>query len=231
MVNDLEGANSEIWEKIFLENEWGKYPESSLIRFVAKNFYKHPNRVDVKILELGSGPGANLWYLTREGFSAYAIEFTKIATEKSIKRLELEGTIKNLQQIKTGDYSILIDEFPDDYFDAVIDMESLYCNSFEKTKLIVGKIIQKLKNNGKFLSVTFAENCWGFEGDEVEYHAVVAEDGPLKGKGYSRYSTRQDIEALYGTQNLKIVNLERIEKHLNNGKVISEWVVESIKAC
>ena len=31
-------AFNEIWENIFQENEWGKYPAEELIRFIAGNF-------------------------------------------------------------------------------------------------------------------------------------------------------------------------------------------------
>jgi hypothetical protein len=57
----MNSNNSEIWENIFSSNEWGKYPPISLVKFIAKNFYKVSDRKLVRILEIGSGPGANLW--------------------------------------------------------------------------------------------------------------------------------------------------------------------------
>ena len=27
------------WDKIFKENEWGKYPDMSIVRFISKKFY------------------------------------------------------------------------------------------------------------------------------------------------------------------------------------------------
>ncbi len=84
-----EKENLKIWENIFQNKEWGKYPPIPLVRFVAKNFYNVPNRKEIKILELGFGTGANLWYLAREGFSVYGIEGSKTAVEKAIKRFKI----------------------------------------------------------------------------------------------------------------------------------------------
>jgi len=220
-------SNQEIWEKVFVENEWGKYPETALIRFIARNFYKSANRAKVNILELGCGPGANLWYLTREGFSVSAIEYSKTAAERGTARLRAENLIDRLSSIKIGDYFDAVSEFPNDFFDAVIDYESLYCNSFDKTKSIIDKVVQKLKPGGLFFSVTFADGTWGFEGEEKEYHAVFATEGPLADKGFSRYSTRDDVMTLYNTPRLELISLEKLEKQLNNGKSVKEWIVEA----
>lgn len=57
-----------VWDKICENQQWGKYPAESLIRFVARNYYQSKERSNVSILELGCGPGGNLWYLAREGF-------------------------------------------------------------------------------------------------------------------------------------------------------------------
>ncbi|EAI4546039.1 SAM-dependent methyltransferase, partial [Campylobacter jejuni] len=36
--------NSTLWENIFSQKEWGKYPSENLIRFIAKNFYNVKDR-------------------------------------------------------------------------------------------------------------------------------------------------------------------------------------------
>ena len=50
------------WDKLFSNNEWGKYPGEELIRFIARNYYGVSDRSKVNILEVGCGVGANLWY-------------------------------------------------------------------------------------------------------------------------------------------------------------------------
>jgi tRNA G46 methylase TrmB len=54
-----------VWESIFQERDWGKYPGEELIRFVARNFYSFEDRKSVKLLEVGCGTGANLWFMAK----------------------------------------------------------------------------------------------------------------------------------------------------------------------
>ncbi|MEI9897627.1 MAG: hypothetical protein WDN28_28155 [Chthoniobacter sp.] len=55
-----------VWERLFREQEWGKYPPEHVIRFVARNFYKAPDRKQVRLLDLGGGTGA-LYLVYGEG--------------------------------------------------------------------------------------------------------------------------------------------------------------------
>ena len=56
-----------LWETIFSTRAWGRYPSEDLIRFCAQRFYGLQPRSDVRLLEVGFGTGANLWYFAREG--------------------------------------------------------------------------------------------------------------------------------------------------------------------
>ena len=110
--------------------------------------------------------------------------------------------------------------------DAIIDVESLYCNSFIRTKEVIEKCFEKLKPNGVMLSLTFADKSWGFTGGECDYHAVFPEDGPMSGKGFSRYTTKNDIEKLYKLNDNKIERIEKQEYYYNQNNVIKEWIIE-----
>ena len=218
--------NSEIWENIFASNEWGKYPAISVVKFVARNFYKVEDRKQVKILEIGSGSGANLWFMAREGFTVYGIDFSPTACEKLINRLGAENLSDRVGEVLTGDYAEKLLEFEDGFFDAIVDVESLYCNSFESSRKIVEICFEKLKPGGLMFSQTFSDKTWGLEGNEVGYHAVLPVDGPMANMGYSRYTTKEDIDKLYNLVSNRIKNVELQELQLNNEKLISEWIVE-----
>ena len=81
--------SNEIWNKIFTQKEWGRYPSENLIKFIAKNFY-HLKRSEINILEIGCGPGANIWYLSREGFISHGIDISSVA----IPRFDLKNLAK-----------------------------------------------------------------------------------------------------------------------------------------
>jgi cyclopropane fatty-acyl-phospholipid synthase-like methyltransferase len=222
----MNSNNSEIWENIFVSNEWGKYPPVSLVKFVARNFYKASDRKQIKILEIGSGPGANLWFMAREGFTVYGIDFSPTACEKVISRLDAENLSDRVGGVLTGDYAEKLVEFEDGYFDAIVDVESLYCNSFENSRKIVEICFSKLKPGGLMFSQTFSDKTWGLEGETIGYHALLPIDGPMANKGYTRFTTKEDIDRLYKLENNFIKNVELQELHLSNGKSISEWIIE-----
>ena len=228
--------NLEIWEDIFQNNEWGKYPSLAVVRFVAKNFYKVPNRKDIRILELGCGTGANLWYCAREGFSVIGLDGSKTAIHRMIDRFEKENLSEFLMDTKVGDYFDTLNDIKDNSIDAVIDVESLYCNRFIRTREIIIKIFDKLKVGGKFLSQTFADGTWGFENCKEnidmlsnDYHVVFPKEGPIANEGLGRYTTFEDINLLYKLDNNAITSTHRQDYIYEDKKSIKEWIIESIK--
>ena len=89
------------WEQIFRSRQWGKYPPEHLVRFVAGNFYGAPNRGAVHLLEIGCGPGANVWFMAREGFTVSAIDGSPTAISLAGERLASEGLTADL---RVGDF-------------------------------------------------------------------------------------------------------------------------------
>lgn len=221
--------NIEVWEQVFKNQEWGKYPPVPLIRFIAKNYYNIPERDNIRILELGCGTGANLWYLAREGFMVYGLEGSRTAVDILRKRFKEEKLEDRIAKILVGDYLELLDEFPDNYFDCIIDIESLSCNPFPCAEKAIIKAFNKLKLNGKMLSISFAKDTWGLtDADEVDYHAVLPKEGPMKDKGLTRYLTYDDIFKLYKTESTQIDFIERQDywyDYPDKTKVVSEWII------
>src|ERR1019366_523612 len=75
-----------VWEQIFSTREWGKYPPEHVVRFVAGNFYRVPDRKEMCLLEVGCGPGANVWFMAREGFTVSRIDGSATAIKQARER-------------------------------------------------------------------------------------------------------------------------------------------------
>jgi SAM-dependent methyltransferase len=218
-----------VWESIFQEKEWGRYPSEDLIRFVARNFYAAPKREHVRILEVGCGPGANLWYLAREGFSFYGIDGSPTAVSSAQQRLDSECPgWRNRGELVVGDISAL--PYEDTCFNAVIDNEAISCNGFREACLMYGEINRVLLPGGKLYSRTFADGSWGDKtGIQVGPGTWLCEEGPLVDKGPCRFTQKSEIPVLLSP--LKIETTELLKWTCDNmTKEIREWLITGTKS-
>ncbi|WP_343353558.1 class I SAM-dependent methyltransferase [Helicobacter mastomyrinus] len=230
-MNELSiQQNQTLWEEMFKNKEWGKYPSEPLIRFIAKHFYKVPNRKDIKILELGIGGGANIWYMAREGFSVSGIEWAQNGINQCIRRFESEGLMPYLDSMQCGDYLYALDNFKPQSFDAWIDSASLCCNDFEKTQKIIHKTIEKLKIGGKFFSLTPSVGTFGLDEDkDLGYHLCKPTQGCCANTGIVRFSTKEDIETLYNGANYHITHSYEVQT-LDEGTLLNGlFIIEGLK--
>lgn len=211
-----------VWEKVFATQDWGKYPGEELIRFVARNFYKAPERSKVRLLEIGCGSGANLWFLAREKFCVYGVDGSTTAIQKARKRLDEEYPGWQGELI-IGD--ILKLPFPNDYFDGVIDNEAVCCNQFEDACQIYKELARVTKPGGKMFARTFAKGTWGEGiGEQVGHNAWIVAEGPLAGIGVNRFTKLEEIPELFGS--FHIIGVELMVRTMDNlKKEIREWVI------
>jgi ubiquinone/menaquinone biosynthesis C-methylase UbiE len=212
------------WDTIFRDNEWGKYPSIDLVRFIARNYYKVKNRSHVKILEVGCGTGANIWYLAREGFSATGLDGSKIGIEKASKRLKDE----NLKAcFKVADVMKIPSE--DNHFDCVVDIECIYANSYNDSKKIMDEIFRVLKPGGLFFSQTFKDGCTGdgtgkkLPGEKNTYLEMSGEV-LRSNSGIIRLTSKEELMDLY--KNFDIKTIDEMFHTEENGKFkVKEWIV------
>lgn len=217
-----------VWEQVFRSQAWGKYPAEELIRFVARNFYKASNRKDVRILEVGCGPGANLWYLAREGFGFSGIDGSETAIQQAAARLDAECPgWQEYGELRVGDITKL--PFETNTFDAVIDNEAISCNQYEPSKQIYSEMARVLKSKGKLFSRTFSKGSWGdATGESVGRGAWKCGEGPLAGKGVVRFTAESEISDL--VKDLKLTNVEKLSWTVENqAHSISEWIIYADK--
>jgi SAM-dependent methyltransferase len=214
------------WESIFSTRPWGKYPSEDLVRFIARNFYNVKKRSEIKILEVGSGTGANLWFIAREGFQVFGIEGSRSAIKLCNDRLDLEvpGWVGTIDE---GDISNI--NFPDSYFDAVIDIEACYANDFENSIKIYSEMVRVLKLGGKFYSRCLAKGSKGDEtGKCISYNSYITNSGPAFGTGLARYTSKDDLNILI-PKSLTILEIDIIERGALINNHIKEWCITGEK--
>lgn len=210
-----------IWEDVYRNNEWGKYPGESLIQFIARNFY-NKKRDEIKLLEVGCGTGPNVWYMSREGFDVTGIDGSKTAIEKGISRLKNENLNASLIE---GDIINL--PFQNDSFDGAIDVECLYCNNTSTTERIMQEIKRILKPGGFFYSRTFTSDMYiGKHPTKIaKFEFSDITEGPQAGRGFMRLIDKDEINHLYG-KFFEIISIDKLEYTRNNSTMlISEWII------
>lgn len=211
-----------VWERIFRERDWGRYPDEEVVRFVARNFYRAPDRAAVTMLDIGCGPGSGTsWFIAREGFGVTGIDGSPTAIEKARRRFA-EDALPG--EFVVGSVDRL--PFPEASFDAVLDVVCLACNSERETAAILGEVHRVLKPGGMHFSLTPRDDCWGAAAGERIDPTTLREvgEGPFANLGRTRFATRESLKALYA--GFRDLALEYTVRSAENGaREIAHWVV------
>jgi ubiquinone/menaquinone biosynthesis C-methylase UbiE len=211
------------WEKIFREQEWGKYPPEHVIRFVARRFYKVPDRRQIKLLDLGAGTGACTWFMAREGFDVSSIEGSPTAVRQAQERFAREGLTGDM---RVGDFIQL--PWPDHSFDAIVENGALCCNTFENCKRVITEVLRVLKPGGHFLSANLSNETWGFSTAEKSgrNECTVFHEGALVNRGFVLLMDKEQIDELYAP--FRDVSVERASQTCGNMQhnYVDWWIVE-----
>jgi SAM-dependent methyltransferase len=215
-----EATWNPVWEEIFQRKEWGKYPPEHVIRFVARNFYRSADRSKIRLLEIACGPGANIWFMVREGFRVAGIDGSSTAIQKAHQRLTSEHLTADL---RVGDFAQL--PWPDDSFDGVVENVSLYANPRSSIQRALLEVHRVLKPGAPFLSSFFTERTWGYGlGEMVEPDSFTdIPEGPLAGTGFCFFLKRDRISDLF--HDFSDVNVERTSLTLNGEQHLLEQFI------
>jgi SAM-dependent methyltransferase len=197
-----------VWETIYRSRPWGQYPGEDVIRFVKRNFSQAPDWAQVRLLEVGSGAGANLWFIAREGFCAHGVERSETAVRLTLERLDRECPDWRAAggQVHVGDMARL--PYPDAFFDAVLDVVAVCYSTFDEARNIYRELARVTKPGGLLFSRTFARGCWGEgSGTQAGRDMWTCDEGPLAGLGATRFTGESDVPRLF-----EAWEVERVER-------------------
>lgn len=216
----MPGTWDPVWEKIFHSQEWGKYPQEHLVRFIARNFYGVRDGHPIQLLEIGCGPGANVWFMAREGFSVNGIDGSSTAIERAKERLAREGLMADL---RVGDFTEL--PWPDETFDGVVENVSLGCNPISAIERALEEVHRVLRPGAPFLSSFFSDKTWGYgEGEMTERDGFInLRYGPLANRGFCLFLRRDRIPELF--RRFTDTNVERVSWTLGGERHLIEQLV------
>ena len=216
------------WEGVHKARGWGRYPPEELIRFVARHYFDVPDRSAVKILELGCGAGANLWFLAREGFDTFGVDGSETAIARARQYLEQQCLTAHL---KVSDVTEQAELFPGVRFDAIIDVACSCCHRLNIARAMFDRAFDGLKPGGRIYSMTLAAGTYGDAlGKEVE-PGTRAEipDGPFRGLGICHFFTLEEIKSVFARfDNVGIEYSVRSIRDMN--QLVKLWVVEGIRS-
>ena len=217
-----------VWEKQYRErgfNSQREYPNESLIAFVKRNF-----KSGDKILELGCGSGANIWFLGKEGREVYGIDYSETGIEYCKKMLDKWGTKAKLT---IGDIKKLPDE--NNYFDAIVDVVSVQHLKFREHLGCLQEVHRCLKRGGKFFSYHLGENSISYTNgggkliDKNTVDNIVDKDKPLAGNGQTCFLSRNDYRDLLEQSGFRDVIIDTVTRSYNNQEFFIEYLVVNAK--
>ncbi|MGH7484934.1 MAG: class I SAM-dependent methyltransferase [bacterium] len=192
--SDITEKNIAYWDDIFARRAWGKYPPEELVRFIARTFPEAATRRQQRILEVGCGPGANLWFLSREGFEIAGIDGSAHAINEAKERLRRENLADEQRvDLRTGNFAKL--PWSDASFDAVIDIVSIYANTMPTIRSVIAEVHRVLKPGGWFFMMVFAPETTGATSGKKLEEGTTADpaEGPLQGLGVTHVFTDQEL--------------------------------------
>jgi len=212
-----------VWETLFAARAWGMYPSEAVIRGVMRTLGARSPRSGAAVLDLGTGPGANTWFLAREGFTVAGMDGSPTAIAQNRQRLAAEGLSADL---RVGDITAAL-PWQEGTFDLVLDHAALYANPLSAIRRALTSVREVLKPGGHVLSLSFTTKTWGHGmGRAAEEPGAFMDitEGPLAGKGYVQFLSREDIGGLFSA--FTDLQVEQSSYTLEHGRrLIESWVV------
>lgn len=227
-MQEMNSDTIRIWEEDIYSKDKNivRYPYDSVVAFLFKNYPRNKERNDIRILEVGSGTGNNLWFAAREGFSVTGIEGSATAVEYARKRFKDE----NLEgEFIVGDFTKI--PFPDNSFDIVIDRGSVSYVNFHLAKETIREIKRVLLNQGVFYFTPYSERNSLFASGKLGEDGMIhnSDGGPSGSHTMCFYGKNNIFDVLEKGWEIKSITHKSFEDvTLPAVRIHAEWEVVAI---
>ena len=198
---------SEYWIAKYRDGHSQSYPWDAVVSFVLRHAPRDRPREAVRILEVGCGTGANLWFAAREGFDVSGLELSEDAISAARQRFHDDGLNADLN---VGSFESL--PFSDGSFDLVIDRAALTCADRLGIERAISEIARVTRAGGRFFMNVYADgHSSAFSHGAGGSGTVLEPDlGSLAGQGRITFLSKADIRELLDTS-WHIEAMQRVE--------------------
>lgn len=172
-----------VWESLFSQRSWGKYPSEEAIRFFVRAV-RNLDRAEVDVLDLGCGEGALAWFFRREGASQVVAMDGSPSGLKNVPVLARSFGVTNGIRTLHGDItdpeSVLKEKF-----DIIVDHYSLCANPAGAIAQAFGQCYRLLRDGGHFMTAGFGPTTTGMNSGEKFGDSTFRDltTGPLANRG------------------------------------------------
>ena len=221
---------ADYWERVFSSRSWGAYPNEELVRFVGRHFRGEIDRNKLRVLEVGCGPGPNVWFLVREGFQVAGIDCSPTAIRQAKEKLVRERLPSEppTVDLRLGSFCSL--PWKDQEFDLVVDVEALYANTMADIRMSVAEILRTLKPGGRFFGAMFGVRTTGSNsGETIEPRTQrLPVAGPCAGNQLAHFFDFHELSDIFA--NFSQLTVDHLHRTDAGGQVdVFEWLVHARK--
>lgn len=216
---------NKVWEdKIYSKGkQMNNYPYDSVVSLIARNFFSVPKqkRKDIKMLDLGCGAGNHAKFIAENGFDIYGIDGSSTAINHCCEKFKSLGLKGNFIQ---GDFLNL--PYEDNFFDCVLDRESLYANKFVVIEKAINQVYQKLKIGGLFICFMYNNYHPDIKlGKKIEtnsYHNFKVGSG-FHEAGTVHFTNLKEIKTLFSKFKIKNVMQHTLKEIYDPKNILMQY--------
>jgi SAM-dependent methyltransferase len=205
-----------VWEKIFNQRTWGRYPSEEAVRFVKRaQAWGLPGG---EALDIGAGLGACTWMLLREGLAVTAFEGAPAGLERIPETARSFGCAAS-PDLVLGDIMRPEGFLAGRGFALMLDHYAMYANPKADIARAMGVYYALLRPGGYFLGCCFGKDstCYGKGRRVAEDEYADLPEGFLSGVGHVSYFDRSGFEDMFRKAGFVIRYAEAIRQEDRDG--------------